>query len=331
MKHHKIYIIVVALITLTQVSCLKDKLNNSDPAGGSNNVVEFQNSSVPVSYSAVWPQYDNGVTLTNDTGSFPINFNYAGAIATTPQDINITIAIDTAALSAFNNDQGTSYVPPPADCYTLPTSATITKGGSWSQIWVKINTAAPDYDYNASYALPLTIVSASYGVVSSNFGTAIYSFVGNNPWAATYTTTGYFFHPTDERAISGKFAVTTAGQFANTFPFGDLPSAAGISDYFIVTVPTSPGALTNYQPSGGTPVPPASGFMDADDPGGIYTPHSNYPTYTVFPGGSGPWLSSTYNNTIDASGTFWIHVGYATGGNGENTYSRQVYMQMVHP
>jgi Domain of unknown function (DUF1735) len=329
MKHHKKYFTLLAMITLTQVSCLKDKLNNSDPAGGSNNVVEFQNSSVPLSYSAIWPQYDNGVTLTNDTGSFPINFNYAGAIATTPSDINITIALDTAALIAFNNDQGTSYVWPPADCYTLPTSATIAKGGSWTQISVQINTAAPDYDYNASYAVPVSIVSASYGTVSTNFGTAIYSFVGNNAWAATYTTTGYFFHPTSPRAISGKYPVTTAGQFSNTFPVGDLP-AGGSGDYFVATVPTSPGALTDYQASGATPAVPASGFMDADDPGGIYLPHSKYATFTTFPG-TAPWVSSTYNNTIDASGTFWIHMGYATGGNGEATYSRQIYMQMVHP
>jgi Domain of unknown function (DUF1735) len=323
MKHHKIYITLVALITLTQVSCLKDRLNNSDPAGGTNNVVEFQNSSVPVSYSAIWPQYDNGVKLANDTGSFPINFNYAGVQATTPQAISITIAIDTAALNAFNNDQGTSYVVPPTDTYTLPTSATIAKGGSWTQISAVINTAAPDYDYNASYALPLTIVSSSYGVVSSNFGTAIYSFVANNAWTDNYKTTGYFFHPASPRSFSGTWAVTTAGQFSNTFPFGDLPDVQGVADYFVATVPTSAGALTNYAAAGGTPAVPSSGFMDFDN-AAVYAGDG----LTILPGTNG-WVSSTYNNTIDASGTFWIHVGYAVGSTNENGYTRQVYMEMV--
>jgi hypothetical protein len=323
MNRYKKYISIMAVITLTQVSCLKDSLNTTDPAGGSNNVVEFQNTSIPVSYSAIWPQYDNGVTLNNDTGSFPINFNYAGPSATTSQDINITVALSQAALDSFNTDQGTSFVLPPADTYTLPTTATIARGGSWTQIWVKINTGVADYDYNASYALPLRIVSASSGVVSSNFGTAIYSFVGNNAFAGTYLTNGYFFHPSSPRAITNqKWKVATAGQFSNKFPFGDLYTS---NYYFIATTPSSgSGALTNYIPTGATPSGTNSGFMDADDPGHLLSG-------LAMPPGTNGWVSSTYNNTYDATNkTFWIHVGYVSaGGHTEADYSRQVYMKMV--
>jgi hypothetical protein len=307
------------LLVLTQTSCLKDKLNNSDPAAGSNNVVEFQNTSVPVSYTSIYPQYDNGITLTGDTGSFPINLNYTGAIAVAPQEITITLTLDTAALSAFNANQGTSYTLAPSDDIAYATSVTIPKGVNTTQIHAVVTTNS-DWDYSKTYALPLTISASSYGIVSSNFGTAIYTFVANNPFAGTYTTTGYFFHPSSPRAISADYTVATTGQYENKFPFADLGSS---NYYFAVTTPASGGgALTGYRPIGSTPALPASGFMTADNPGHF--------VYSPLAPGTAPWVSSTYNNSYDATNKiYYFHIGYAGGGNGQNTFTRQVYMKMV--
>jgi len=319
--------LLAASVILAQTACLKDKPNNADPSAGTNNVVEFQNTSVPVSYTSPFPQYDNGVTMSSDTGSFPVLVNYAGSKATTPVDITVNLALNQNALDSFNSAEGTSYVIPPADTYTLASSVTIVKGTAQAGISIKVNTAPADYDYTASYCIPLTISSASYGVVSTNFGTAMYTFVANNAWTDNYKTTGYFFHPSSPRSFSGTWAVTTAGQFANTFPFGDLPNVQGVADYFTATIPTSAGALTNYIAAGGTPAVPSSGFMTSDDPGGFYTPPPT-PAPANVPG-QGQWVSSTYNNTIDASGTFWIHVGYAVGSSSQSGYTRQVYMELV--
>ena len=52
----KIGIFLLAIVTLAQVSCLKDSPNNAAPSAGTNNVVEFQNSSIPVSYTSDFPQ-----------------------------------------------------------------------------------------------------------------------------------------------------------------------------------------------------------------------------------------------------------------------------------
>jgi hypothetical protein len=315
--------LLAASVILAQTACLKDKPNNADPSAGTNNVVEFQNTSVPVSYTSPYPQYDNGVTMSSDTGSFPVLVNYAGSIGTTPVDIQVNLALNQNALDSFNSAEGTSSVIPPADTYTLASSVTIVKGTAVAGISIKVNTAPADYDYTASYCIPLTISSASYGIISTNFGTAMYTFVANNAWTDNYKTTGYFFHPSAPRSFSGTWAVTTAGQFANTFPFGDLPNVQGVADYFTVTIPTSAGPVSNYIAAGGTPTAPSSGFMTADN-AAIYTGDG----LTVLPGTNG-WLSSTYNNTIDASGTFWFHVGYAVGSSNESQYSRQVYMEMV--
>ena len=314
---------LATFLVLTLTSCLKDKLNNTNPAAGTNNVVEFQNTSVPVSYTSNYPQYDNGITLTGDTGSFPINVNYTGAEAVAPEDIKITLTLDTAALNAFNTNQGTSYGLAPSDDIAYSTTVTIPKGVNTVQIRAVITTNS-DWDYSQTYALPLTITASSYGVISSNFGTAIYTFVANNPFAGKYTTTGYFFHPSSPRAISGDYSVYTTGQYENKFPFGDLP-AGGTAYYFAATTPSSGGgALTGYRAIG-APAAPASGFMDADNPGG-----TGYSSAAPNAPGTAPWVSSTYNNSYDATNqTYYLHVGYASGGNGESTFTRQVYMKMV--
>lgn len=313
---------MAAFLLLTQSACLKDQLGNTDPKAGTNNVVEFQNTSIPVSYTSIWPQYDNGITLTGDTGSFPINVNYTGTAAVTPQDITVTLTLDTAALNAFNADQGTNDTTAPADDITYPTTITIPKGTNTAQIHAVITTNA-DWDYTRNYALPLHISASSYGIVSSNFGTAIFTFVANNKFAGTYTTTGYFFHPSAPRALSADYPVATTGQYENKFPYGDLGSA---NYYFAATTPSSgSGALTGYRAMGSTPASPSSGFMTADNPGGIgySSAGSNQP-------GTAPWLSSTYNNSYDATNmTYWIHVGYGGGSLDQTGYTRQVYMKMV--
>lgn len=321
MKHHKRYLALLALATMAQVSCLKDNANNASPLAGTNNVVEFQNTSVPVSYTSIWPQYDNTITLTGDTGSFPINLNYAGAQSVAPTNINVTLALDTGALSAFNADQGTNYILPP-DAYTLPTSVTIPKGVNTVQIHANI-TAGAGWDWSQTYALPLKIISSSYGVISSNFGTAIYTFVANNKFGGNYATTGFVFHPSSPRALNATYAVGTTGLYSNKFPVGDL---GGNNYYFIVTSPTSgSGAVTGYQAVGSTPAAPSSGFMTADNPGGV-----NYSSAAPNAPGQGAWVSSTYNNTYDATKqTYWLHIGYGGGSANQNGYTRQFYMKMV--
>ena len=214
---------MLAFLVLAQESCLKDNANNTNPAEGSNNVVEFQNSSIPVSYTSVYPQYSNGIILANDTGSFPINLNYTGAVLKTPQDINITLTLDQVALDTFNSNQGTSYVIPPPDTYTLDTVTTIVKGTRQVTITVHVNVAPADYDYSASYALPLTIKSASYGVISSNFGTAIYSFIARNKYDGSYAfrekLVGWGFYGIDDGGTYTwpyNVGFATSGQSSNT-------------------------------------------------------------------------------------------------------------------
>src|ERR1700742_334969 len=116
-----------AVFLLAQTACLKDKVSNSDPKN-SNNVVAFQNAELPSSYTSIYPQYNYSLIFHPDTAGFNINIEYAGAEATAPEDIKITLGIDTTALNAFNAQQSTNYIAPPTDLYSIPTTATIPKG-----------------------------------------------------------------------------------------------------------------------------------------------------------------------------------------------------------
>lgn len=241
MKQHKrTGLVLLVSLTLAQMSCLKDSPNNASPIGGSNNVVEFQNSNIPVSYTSIFPQYDNGIALKNDTGSFPVNLDYTGQVSVAPQDIKINLAVlDSATLDSFNTDQGTGYELPPTDAYSLATSATIVKGTRQVTVRVLVNTGAPDFDYTKSYALPLKITSASYGVISSNFGTAVYSFTPLNKYDGSYSLTeklsgwgAYTIADGISYAWPNNIGFVTAGQYSNsTFDKNDgslqLAFAAG--------------------------------------------------------------------------------------------------------
>jgi hypothetical protein len=323
-RSKNIFAALVLLATFGITSCLKDSpIVPSDPSNGTgtNNVVEFQNSSIPVSYTSIYPQYDNGLLLNPDTAQFNVNVNYAGATLNAPQDIVVTLTMAPAALTAFNADQGTSYIVPPTDVMTVPATITIPKGsnGATGKISIK---AAADFDFTKSYAIPLTITAASYGVVSTNFGTAIYSFLVKNQWDGNYTSTGYLFHPSSPRAINATYAITTVSPTQSKIPFGDLgPNGY----YYAVTVPTTTGPVTNYIAMG-APGGTNSGLMTADNPGA-----TSYASAAPNNPGTAPWTIATYNNTYDVTAkTFWLHAGYvASGGTSQNSYTRQVYEKMV--
>jgi hypothetical protein len=179
---------LAAAALLAQTSCLKDVKSNSDPSLGSNSVVEFQNSSIPVSYTSIYPQYNSSLIFAPDTAGFNVNINYAGANNGAPQDIQVNFTLDQDALDKFNADQQTSYIIPSADLYTLQATLTIPKGKRDATTRV-IAHLTSNFDYSAAYALPLKISSSSYGVISSNFGTAIYTFSGRNKYDGTYSYT----------------------------------------------------------------------------------------------------------------------------------------------
>jgi hypothetical protein len=212
-------------------SCLKDFKTPQDPSLGTNNVVEFQNISVPVSYSTVYPEYSlGGLSFVNDTAGWNIIVAWTGPEYNAPEDITVTLKMDTVALDAFNASSGDSYVAPPSDVVSFPTTVVIKKGTPQTIVRATA-TLASDYDFSASYALPLTISASSYGIISSNYGSSMYSFAARNKYDGLYTLTekqvGWgAYGISDGSTYTWSYAISfvTGGQYANTIYTSDWGS-----------------------------------------------------------------------------------------------------------
>lgn len=192
-------------VTLIFSSCMKDHLA-LDPSQ-SPTVIEFANTGTNVSPAgAVYARFssDLGSLNTGDSATFNINLNYAGA-GTATTDINVTLAIDEAALTAYNDDQHTDYEIPPASVFHMPTTGVIKKGTQTVQVKVAITNNA-DFDFNVNYALPVKIAGVSSGVISGNYGTAIYSFAVRNVFDGIYEMTGTLLDNASS-TISGYYPV----------------------------------------------------------------------------------------------------------------------------
>jgi hypothetical protein len=193
----------LAIIALAFTSCVKDHLA-VDPSL-SNNVVEFANTgSIVSSAGAVHPRYqiDLGSLPSGKSSQININLSYSGA-ETAPQDITVTLVVDSAALAAYNADEGTDYILPPKAVYSLPLTAVIKAGTQKVQLQVAV-TNNSSYDFNVNYALPLKIQSVSSGIISGNFGTAIYSFAARNIYYGVYVMTGTMTDQTSS-ALTGYY------------------------------------------------------------------------------------------------------------------------------
>lgn len=188
MKQLKIKSLFFLLAVVSLTSCLKKAPMNVDPSVGPANVVEFANTGDNVAGSlSRYPRFatDLGSMALGDTISFNVNVSFSG-VDVAPQDITVTLATDTAALGAYNRDNSTSYVAPPADLYKLPTSVVIKQGTHQTTIKVVI-TRTNSFDFGVNYALPIKIASASVGIISGNFGKALYSFAARNSYDGVYT------------------------------------------------------------------------------------------------------------------------------------------------
>lgn len=173
-------------------SCLKDSGGIMDPSE-TNNVIEFANTGTPVksptATSSVSFTGDLGTLEIGDTSSFNVNISYSGADMA-PNDITVKLEKVDSILSNYNDANGTSYELPPTSVVDystfFPNDVVIKKGTQKVQLKVpgKLTT---DYDFSKEYALPLKITSTSNGIISGNYGTALYLISVRNSYDGNYS------------------------------------------------------------------------------------------------------------------------------------------------
>jgi hypothetical protein len=311
------FIIAIMLsgLVFSLSSCLKNGPYAYDFAGAAPSVylpLAASNTNEPVTFA-----YDAAAA----SPSIPV---YVDLASPNPLSTSttVTLAVDEDYLNNYNTDNGTDYVLMPSDAYTTSGwDLTIAAGQRLDSMNVTFDFSK--LDLSQSYILPITISDASQPIEQWNH--LMLNIQVKNQFDGDYVCTGYVFHPSAPRAVDDVYHIGTAGPFTCTLPYGDLGSAGYL---FNAKVDGTSGTvnLTNYVPKGATPA--SSGFMTADNPGAV-----DYSLAAPDAAGKAPWLSSTYNNTYDYdTQTFWVHVGYVSGGTvpaDQNEFSRQLYLKFV--
>ncbi len=193
MKNLKINILAVSIVSFLISGCLKERTANIDTGNGNTtNVVEFLNTGDNfAAQTSKYPQFyaDLGSLGLNQTRTININISYSG-VNTAPADMTVNLAIDAASLTLYNTQNGKSFVVPPADVISFPSSVVIKKGTRVAQVLLTVK-VTNSFDFNKPYAVPIKITSTTpSATISGNFGSAIYAFGVRNQIDGSYTQTG---------------------------------------------------------------------------------------------------------------------------------------------
>ncbi|MFD2933590.1 BT_3987 domain-containing protein [Spirosoma flavum] len=221
-----LYSFVLGGLALSMTSCLKDDDHFTD----------FQSvgAVAEIPSAAFYGIADNqGLLIQTAPTSYSFDVNIASPAPLT-QDITVTLALDKAALDAYNAANTTSYQLLPTTLYQISSLTTTVKAGSrLAPINLTFYSGAdkvPDpIGYNdAAYALPLKITTASNNVaVSSNYGTKIIFLKIKNDYAGDYRSVGTFNHPTaGTRAINRDKTLATIDASTVQTEYADLGATA---------------------------------------------------------------------------------------------------------
>jgi hypothetical protein len=181
----KIGLFAVAMVTLT--SCLdEDPLFDPDKV---ENVIEFYDIGLIASVNSVYPLYVNSFKEA-EVVELTILVSYSGAQENN-QNITVKFKVDPAALDEYNSTENTDYEVLPSDLFSVDAmEVVIPKGQRQVEKVIKLFTSK--FDFTKNYAIPLTITETSFGIISGNFETAIYSVGAKNKYDGIYEVTGEF-------------------------------------------------------------------------------------------------------------------------------------------
>lgn len=245
----KKYISLFVLLGLGASACL-DEDPLFDPAKV-NNVIEFYDLQNPASATtAPYRLYVNSYAIST-AEQHTVQISYSGAHSNN-SDITVELAVSPQALDEYNEflvESGVaagdtladgspdmSHIPQyllmPASFYTVPSmTVTIPKGETKANIVFTVNTTL--FDFAKAYALPLRIVSTSSGVISGNYGAALYNIGAKNAYHGNYHSFGTRWNFANYAAWNGLCCPPTG--FLNTGPW-DFNTQVLTVDEFTSTI-----------------------------------------------------------------------------------------------
>lgn len=127
---------------------------------------------------------DNPVVNTIDVDknvTYPLSVSYGGTTNYEQGEITAEIAGDNSLVDAFNSENGTAYLPFPADSWSFSKSSVVIANGSRISDQVTLTVKAPSLNFVNDYLLPVTIVSATGGKmpISEELKTVYFVIKGN--------------------------------------------------------------------------------------------------------------------------------------------------------
>lgn len=193
---NKFLTIYIVMLGVLLASCLDDDKAVLDPSGVAN-VIEFLDPSVPASPAgSIYPAYSSSYLLSPQDG-FELTISYSGPEDNNGRDIELTLAVDPAALDRYNAHMedglygnaplgGTVYDLMPTENYSIP-NLNVTIPSGQTKVAVPIIVYPNKFDFSKNFAVPLRIVSTSSGTLSAHYSVAILSIGARNPYDGIYS------------------------------------------------------------------------------------------------------------------------------------------------
>lgn len=290
LKYKNLALVALAVLSLT--SCLKDKgYENGEYGLGSITGGEYVTLPLGTGFKAF-----NSLGLVSKAGLQDVNtfqavYDYVDPAS---EDITVTLSKDDAAITAYD---ATLSLVPTAALGAGATTMLIPKGKRLSDPFVlKINTSLLNPSKVYGLAFTVSSVSKSSCLISRNLKTVIYKISIKNIYDGNYTVTGYVYHPSAPRGVSGTKALTTVDPTTVQATLGDLGGSG-----YIATFTVNPNNSLTINPAAGAAGAPYT-QMDSGLP-------------TTNPGYTGQWAgSASCNNTYDPlTKTFKVRYGYMGG------------------
>jgi len=245
---------------------------------------------------------DNYISNVNIEYRYNSSQMYDGDSVVAYQKLNVSQTID----SANSTINVTLTVPAANGSFTSAQRANVSLTHLW--VYFDISTAAtmkgingttdPGFVTDCSKPLTYEVTSASGKKRTWTVNVAPLPVI--NKYEGSYTSNGYFYHPSSPRAITNLVkSVLSAGPTSVTVDLGDLGSS-GYSALFTIDPTTNNVTITAASGAAGAPYTMFTSGLPTTNPG--YTPQ---------------WSgSASCNNTYDpATKTFYVRYGYM-GSNG---------------
>lgn len=219
-------------------------------------------------------------TDASDTADFHVNYAATGVASA---DETVSLAVDTAAINAFNSSSAIQYVMAPDSIFSFSTtSVTVPKGDNYSSA-IPLVVYPSRVDPTKNYMIPISITSGPAGAtISANYGTIYYHLIGN-PIAGTYEEYWSRWNAADTSsgAAGALYYQDDIGPvtFAPNSPTEIAVVSEGTGETDVLDFTNTAGALSNFSVT----IPPLTGvslgspsLILADPVNGIYEIYFTY-------------------------------------------------------